>query len=297
MSLNTFQQFSETDDLKKVIIGRWEDYSADESYIEIVNEEQKKGLPDPEQLAPEFELLKKTLEDHNVEVLIPEYVGKFVYDQLTPRDIGITIGNKFIMCNMLKQSRKYEAAGIFSYINTMQGDREPSILIPDHDVLLEGGDIIVDKGHIYVGLSQRTNEAGFKYLKQHFSDSFEVVAIQCKSLKDGENVLHLDCTFNPVGENHALIYPDGIKEMPKEIKELYHLIEISTEEQAELATNVISINKNTVISRDHEKCHRVNSKMRDAGIEVIELAFNGAPATGGSFRCCTLPLVRSNDAD
>lgn len=291
MSQNTLKQFNETDRLKKVIIGRWEDYCSDQSYVEIVNEEQKKGLPDTETLIPEFNAFIKTLEDHNVEVLVPQYVGKFVYDQLTPRDIGITIGEKFVVCNMAKKSRRYEVAGIFPFINSMHGD-EPSIIIPDHGVLLEGGDIIVDKGHIFVGISQRTNEAGFDYLKKHFGNDFNVIPVYCRSLNDGENVLHLDCAFNPVGENHALIYVDGFREMPKEITDRYLLIEVSTEEQAELATNVISLDKTTVISRDHEMCSRVNNKMRDAGIEVIELTFNGAPSTGGSFRCCTLPLVR-----
>lgn len=288
---DTLKQFNETDKLKKVVIGRWEDYCSDRSYVEIVNEEQKKGLPDTRELSPEFQAFKHALEDHGVEVLVPEYVGKFVYDQLTPRDIGITIGEKFVVCNMVKKSRRYEVTGIFPFINAMHGD-EPSILVPDNGVLLEGGDIIVDKGHIFAGISQRTNEAGFEFLKKHFGSGFSVVPVYCQSLSEGENVLHLDCTFNPVGENHALIYIDGFRDVPKEIKEHYHLIEVSSAEQAELATNVISLDKTTVISRDHEACHRVNNKMRDAGITVIELPFNGAPSTGGSFRCCTLPLVR-----
>ncbi|UII33061.1 arginine deiminase family protein [Fulvivirga ulvae] len=291
MQQSTLRQFNETDRLKKVIIGRWEDYCSDKSYVEIVNEEQKKGLPDANTLSPEFKAFKQTLEDYGIEVLVPQYVGKFVYDQLTPRDIGITIGEKFVVCNMAKKSRRYEVTGVFPFINAMNGD-EPSILVPDHSILLEGGDIIVDNGHIFVGISQRTNVEGFEYLKKHFGEEFSVIPVYCRSLSEGENVLHLDCAFNPVGEHHALIYTDGFKEIPNEIKEHYHLIEVSVEEQAELATNVISLDKNTVISRDHEKCRRVNNLMRAAGIKVIELTFNGAPSTGGSFRCCTLPLVR-----
>lgn len=290
--MNSFNQYNETDPLKKVIIGRYEGYRAEEAYVEIVNEEQKKGLPDIQDLGPEFESFRQQLEEHGVEVLVPEYVGKFVYDQLTPRDIGITIGNKFVMSNMVKQSRRYEAAGIFPLINRMNGE-EPNILLPpEKDILLEGGDIIVDKGNIFVGLSQRTNQAGFDYLRDIFSESFNLVPVHCKSLDDGENVLHLDCAFNPVGEEHALIYTDGFESIPPAMSEQYQWIEVSAEEQAELATNVISIDKSTVISRDNDKCKRVNEEMRKAGIKVIEQPFDAAPATGGSFRCCTLPLVR-----
>lgn len=291
--MNSFKQFNETDKLKQVIIGRCEDYSAETAYIEIVNEEQKKGLPGSDQLIPEFKALQKILVAHDVEVLTPHYVAKFVYDQLTPRDIGITIGNKFIISNMVKPSRRYEVAGILPYINRMVG-AEPTIWIPPHhEIQLEGGDILVDKGNIFVGISQRTNEAGFNYLNEKFSDAFNIVPVYCRSLRESENVLHLDCAFNPVGENHALIYPEGFRTIPESIKGRYQWIIVSADEQEALATNVLSIDKNIVISRDHEKCRRVNSKMRDVGIEVIELPFNGAPATGGSFRCCTLPLVRS----
>lgn len=290
--MNRFNQYNETDPLKKVIIGRYQGYRADDAYVEIVNEEQKKGLPDVQELGPEFEAFRQGLEQHGIEVLVPEYVGKFVYDQLTPRDLGITIGNQFVMSNMVNQSRRYEAAGIFPLINKMQGEDPAILLPPDKNILLEGGDIIVDKGYIFAGLSQRTNQAGFEYLQETFGSSFQLVPVHCSSLDEGKNVLHLDCTFNPVGKKHALIYPDGFREIPDVIREEYEWIEVTSEEQAQLATNVISIDPETVISRDHPACRRVNEEMRKAGIQVTELPFDAAPATGGSFRCCTLPLVR-----
>ena len=223
--------------------------------------------------------------------MIPDYVGKFVYDQLTPRDIGVTIGHKFLICPVVKASRRYEVAGIFRHILAMGGD-EPTILLPpDPEILLEGGDIIVDKNCIFVGISQRSNEAGVTYLTHQFRDKFTVVPVQCRRLEEGENVLHLDCTFNPVGQNMALIYVDGFEDIPDEIQQ-YEWIEIDKEEQKHLATNVLSLDQKTVISRNHPACVRVNEEMRKRGLQVIELPFDAAPSTGGSFRCCSLPLVR-----
>jgi len=287
-----FRQFSETDPLKTVIIGRYEGYRAVEEYTELVNESQKRGLPTEAGLRTEYEGFRKALEKEGVNVLIPEYVGKFVYDQLTPRDLGVTIGQHFVLCNMVRASRRYESAGIFKYLLQMRGP-EPNILIPpDNDILLEGGDIIVDKGCIFVGISQRTNEAGYQYLKEQFGQSFDVIPVHCRSLMEGQDVLHLDCTFNPVGKNHALIFSEGFREVPDVIKDKYEWIEVSPEEQAELGTNVLSINEETLISRNHARCLRINVALREAGLNVIELPFDGAPATGGSFRCCSLPLVR-----
>ncbi|MCC9134799.1 dimethylarginine dimethylaminohydrolase family protein [Pontibacter silvestris] len=292
--MEALSQYNETDTLRRVIIGRYEGYRKVPAYTELVNEEQKKGLPENSLLETEFKQFRQVLNDAGVEVLVPGYVGKFVYDQLTPRDLGVAIGKRFLICNMAKKSRRYEVAGIFQFIND-ERSHEPNVVIPDSPTcFIEGGDIIVDKGKVWVGISQRTNEEGLDFLAATFGDEFDVIPVYAKALSEGENVLHLDCMFNPVGENNALIYSDGFREIPKEIKQTYQLIEVSQQEQQALATNVLSLSRNKVISRSHPDCKRVNNLMRQVGIEVIEINFNGAPATGGSFRCCTLPLLRTS---
>lgn len=289
---NTFSQLNETDSLKKVIIGRPQGYLKVPEYFEVHNVKLKDGGPKEVDLVKEFDGFISALTAKGIEVLQPNYVGKFVYDQLTPRDIGVTIGDKFLICNMKMKSRRYEVAGIFPHILKMEG-AEPNILIPEeYDACLEGGDIIVDKGFIFLGLSERSNQKGLEYLQKQFGKEFKVVPMQCNTLDEGEDVLHLDCAFNPIGENMALIYKDGFDEIPKEVTDNYTLIEVTQAEQLELATNVLSIDKHTLIARKHSACDRINQKMRDLGLEVIEVEFNGAPAAGGSFRCCSLPLVR-----
>lgn len=292
MVADGFHQYSETGRLRKVIIGRYQGYKQEAAYIELVNENQKKGLPSESTLEREFSAFIRVLKEHHVEVLIPQYVGKFVYDQLTPRDLGVTIGEKFLLCNMANSSRRYESAGIFPHILAMNGN-EPTLLIPpENDILIEGGDVIVDKEHIFVGISQRTNHKGFEYLQQIFGERFHVIPVYCRSLSEDENVLHLDCAFNPVGEGHALIYPEGFRKIPEAMEALYTWIPIEQNEQAALATNILSIDTAVVITRDHPDCERVNELLISLGIDVKTLTFDAAPATGGSFRCCSLPLIR-----
>lgn len=287
----TFSQFNETDRLKTVIIGRWQGYRKVDAYTEIVNEEQSKGLPRPDELKPEFEAFQQVLEKNEVEVLIPEYVGKFVYDQLTPRDIAVAIGHKLILCNMAKKSRRYESAGIFDLIRDFTGE-EPNILIPPPDCLLEGGDVLVDKGRVLVGISDRSNMKSVEWLRKIFKGQFEVVPLYLKKLEEGENVLHLDCALNPVGKNMALIYEEGFQEIPSFLAQDYEWIEVNKKEQQALATNVLSISKKKLIARDHPTCKRLTQFLRENGILVEEVTFDGAPSTGGSFRCCSLALVR-----
>lgn len=287
----TFTQFNETDTLQSVIIGRWEGYRRVEAYTEIVNEEQRKGLPTEQELEPEFVAFRAALEKHGVEVSIPHYIGKFVYDQLTPRDIAVVIGEKLVLCNMINTSRKYECAGIFPLLEGFAGE-EPDILIPPPDCRLEGGDIMVDKGRILIGISQRSNLAGYEWLKREFGHQFEVAALHTKSLAEDENVLHLDCTFNPIGEGLALIYEEGFKAIPDFLKQDYEWIPVTKFEQQELATNVLSIDQKTIIARDHPQCKRLTRILREKGFTVEEVPFDGAPSTGGSFRCCSMPLIR-----
>lgn len=289
----SFHQFSDTAALQEVIVGRYKGYAEAEEYIEIVNEEQKKGLPDIGLLEKEFEQFIAVLQQHEIEVRVPDAVAPFVYDQLTPRDIGITIGNQFLLCNMVKKSRRYEAAGIFKIINKMDGKKPAVVIPPENDMLIEGGDVVLDHDKIFVGVSQRTNQKGFDFLEQTFADDFELIKLECQSLEEGENVLHLDCTFNRIGTDKALIYPPGFKKIPEEIMK-YDLIEVNDEEQSLLGTNVLSLNESTIISRKHTKLDNLNDRIRNRGIDVIELPFDGACATGGSFRCCTLPLIRKS---
>jgi N-dimethylarginine dimethylaminohydrolase len=137
-------------------------------------------------------------------VLIPDYVGKFLYDQLTPRDVSTVIGNQIVICNMAKSSRKYEISGIFPQIRDFKGG-EPTLFIAPVECLLEGGDIMVDKGRIIVGLSRRTNVKGYEWLLDNFADKMQVIPVYLTDMKKGENVLHLDCAFNTVGENSELV--------------------------------------------------------------------------------------------
>ncbi|SFH30370.1 dimethylarginine dimethylaminohydrolase family protein [Pontibacter chinhatensis] len=288
----TIRQYSETDTLQKVIIGRYENYSEAPAYVELVNEDQKQGLPERGQLKEEFDTFRQVLTEAGVEVLVPDYVGKFVYDQLTPRDLGVVIGEKFLLCNMVKRSRRYESAGIFRFLHDIPS-HEANIIIPDSPTcFIEGGDILVDKGNIFVAVSQRTNHEGVAFLEEQFGDAFNVVSVEARTLEEGENVLHLDCMFNPVGGKAALIYEEGFKQVPREILDSYDLIRVNKEQQRELATNILSLSQDRIVSRDHPLCKPINEEIRKAGIEVTEITFDAAPATGGSFRCCSLPLLR-----
>ena len=107
-----------------------------------------------------------------------------------------------------------------------------------------------------------------------------------------EKYLHLDCVFNILSPEVGLIFPKALDEqtitMLSERK--YKLIEVSEEEQFTLGTNVLSIGDKKVFSLPQNK--NVNAQMRAHGFEVIEVDFSEIIKSGGSFRCCSMPVVR-----
>ncbi|MEM7335120.1 MAG: arginine deiminase family protein [Chloroflexota bacterium] len=280
---------SETAVLKSVILGYPDNFLQVEP--EIINETQKKyyfgeNSPTPDKVTEQLNNFKDVLEEHGVTVFQPRPLP-YLPDQMMTRDIGLVIGSTFIVTTMAAESRRLEWRGISQLFEQFPKDSE--IIFAPEDIVVEGGDVVVDKGKVFVGIGQRTTLKGAAWLMQYLPD-YEIVPVNLSSLDDGEDVLHLDCSFLPVGNHFALIYPDGLRDLPAALRESYETIEVTQEEQQSLATNVLSISPEIVVSRPTSM--RINKILRDRGLEVIEVPYTDPPKTGGSFRCCTLPLHR-----
>ncbi len=290
IALNIANEF---DRLSHVVVGTGLGYHRNAALVEIVNETQKTtfksgAYPTEKTLLPEFENFKQALRDNGVHVYEPKLAPDTVQDQTCPRDIGFVIGEVLVIASMSVGSRAEEFKGISHLFEYWQGQ----ILKAPEGVSIEGGDVIIDQGRIFVGVGQRSNFAGLEFLKTNFGDKFQIVPMPCRSLADGEDVLHLDCTFQPLGLGHALIYQNGLEFIPPEISDNYTLIPVDRLEADALATNILSIRPDTIIARTAPECARVNEELRKRGYQVIEVQFDLVPSTGGSFRCATLPIRR-----
>ncbi|SES62738.1 N-Dimethylarginine dimethylaminohydrolase [Oceanobacillus limi] len=222
----------------------------------------------------------QTLNNHGIEtVLLPHH--KEFTEQAYTRDIGFTLGQTLFISEMAHDVRRgeenilkfwLEKEGI-SYYNLI-GDK------------IEGGDVLIDRDTIYIGLSNRTNQAAIDHINGLMGD-YEVKAIPFK-----DKFLHLDCVFNVLSPEVAIVYPDALtKEDMQFFASRYELIEVSYEEQHALATNVLSIGNQKVISLPMNQ--NTNQQMREKGFDVVEVDISEIVKSGGSFRCCTLPLLRS----
>lgn len=201
-------------------------------------------------------------------------------EQVFTRDIGFTVGDELFVSRMASDIRQGE-------------EEELEQLLKKHGIRyrkidcgrIEGGDVIVDGDNVYVGVSERTSEEAIDQLSHHLPGR-QVVPVHF----DGK-YLHLDCVFNILSPKTALIFKKALS--PETICALgkkYDLIEVDEDEQFTMGTNVLSIGGGKLFSLPVNR--RVNDAMREHGYQVIEIDFSEIIKSGGSFRCCSMPVKR-----
>ncbi len=288
--------------LARVIIGRGAPYQRDKKQVaaemaqfpllpDTARREEVLALtyPTEQALLREYSDYSATLQKHGVEVLLCEPAAAYSFDYTCPRDIGFVIGEFFFVANMAVPSRIDEIETIRHHL---AGIDAANILRPPDGALLEGGDIVqLDASTVLVGYNRRSNRAGFEYLRDFFAP------LGITALPQPHVQLHLDCCLNPLGLGHLLIHPESLRGDDEAVRRRllqYRWIEVDAVEREHLATNLLSIAPDTIIARNHESCSRVNRTLGELGYRVEAIGFDGVPATGGSFRCASLPLLRSS---
>ncbi|RKQ30901.1 dimethylarginine dimethylaminohydrolase family protein [Oceanobacillus halophilus] len=270
---------NEYNPLKQVIV-------APPKYMEIkdvINTTQRHYLEeniDTDIALEQHQQFVHTLETEGVEVIQFE-ARKALNEQVFTRDIGFTIGEELFIASLKKDLRKPEELVLKEWLNEQR--------IPYQDIKvapIEGGDVIIDNNKIWVGVSDRTSLRAIHFLKETLP-AYEIIPVRLR-----QDILHLDCTFNIISEDTAIIFRQGIdKEVYKKIKKTYqNLIEVTVEEQFTMGPNVLSIGNKKLISLPENK--RLNDVLRQHGFQVLEVEFSEIIKSGGSFRCCSLPLVR-----
>ncbi|WP_138418034.1 dimethylarginine dimethylaminohydrolase family protein [Aquibacillus sediminis] len=248
----------------------------------VINETQKRYVSENinvdiamEQHRQFVDVMKK----NNVDVIELETEEK-LNEQVFTRDIGFTVGEQLFVSAMGSGIRTGE-------VGILKG-RLHQDNIPFKDLVqmsIEGGDVVIDKEKVWVGLSTRTTLKATEAL-QALLPNHQVIPVSLE-----RRILHLDCAFNIIGDNLALIYPNAFSSTRVDkLREHYELIEVNEEEQFTLGTNVLSIGEKKIISMPQNK--QVNKEMEQAGFDVIEVEFNEIIKSGGSFRCCSMPLLR-----
>ena len=296
---------NETDQLHTVILGtahrNGPNPTAEQAYDPKSLENILAGTyPTESDMVYEIARFKDVLERYGVTVLRPDEIDGL--NQIFTRDIGFVIDDFFIKSNILPD-RSREWGAIQYIINQIAPTK---FIQAPPQVHMEGGDVILWRDYIFVGTyskadyaqynTARTNTLGVDFLTKTFPHKtvrgFDLI----KSMTQAkENALHLDCCFQPIGENKAILYPGGFinRSDYDYIVHLFgaeNLFEISAEEMYEMYSNIFSINTNTIVSERRFK--RLNTWLRENGFQVEEIPYHEIGKQEGLLRCSTLPLIR-----
>ena len=297
---------NETGRLKSVVLGQpksigpvptlEESYDA-KSYYSIEN-----GIyPKEEDIIAEMSAFEKVLKKYDVEVFRPNIIKD--YNQVFARDVAFVIEDKMIISNVIKDRADEQEA----YRKIFEKVEWRKIINLPETAHIEGGDVIVWDDFLFVGTcfsedyrnykTARTNEYAIEILKEYFPKK-RIIDLDLKKNDKVpyQGVLHLDCTFNPIGKDKCIIYKDGFVDESD-----YQLIidifgeencfHITPEEMFEMYPNIFSISPEVVVS--DETFTRMNDFLRNEwGFTVEEIPYREISKMGGLLRCSTMPLVR-----
>lgn len=280
----------ETSPLEAVVLGTAQDMGEPLDINPVSKFHMENGsYPTETELQREIATFEKVLKDQGIQVYRPETLEGV--DQIFTRDIGFVIEDKFVVANMLESVRQIELPAIEYLLDQVNPD---DILRAPSAARIEGGDVILHGDHIFVGISLRTNRAGYEFLRRAFPYK-QVHALPLVTSDDpAQHVLHLDCTFQPVGKEHAIIYHDGFKEKPEILHKLFPAekqIEVTLDEKTRMFPNVFSIAPDKVVIENSFSALRTALEAR--GFTVFGVDYTETSKLSGLLRCSTLPLKRT----
>jgi N-dimethylarginine dimethylaminohydrolase len=281
---------NETSPLKAVVLGIGIDQGKPYDINPVAKMHKEKGsYPTEEDVVAEIATVENALKSEGVEVFRPNNLSS--RKQIFTRDIGFVIDNKFIVANMKEPVRKGEIEGIEHVLDQI---KPQDILEVPEGATIEGGDVLVHNDYVFVGISKRTNQAGYEFLKASFPNK-KVVALNVVVSDDPKkNILHLDCAFQPVGEKYAIIYEDGFQEKSQVIYDLFgeeNLIKVSQEQMNRMFPNIFSISPKKVLVE--QGFTELIEALENRGIECIKVKYAETSKLSGLLRCSTLPLIRA----
>ena len=299
MNLNVV---NETNKLKKVVLGIANNLGEVPLPSDCIDPKTKHYLingeyPLENNCIAEIENFNNILIDNGVTVIRPKPITDL--NQIFTRDIAFVIDNIIFEANTI-DARAEEKNGILDILNNEKGS---NIKIPK-GIKIEGGDVIIHNNFIFIGYCNkkdenlkvsRTNKKAVDFIKEVFPNK-DIIGLELvKNDNDPHNnILHLDCTMQPVGKNDIIIYEGGFRNKSDYsfIKEIFKntMIKVTSQDMFNGFPNIFSINNKKVVS--DITFHKLNSILKERGYTVEKTMYREISKFGGLFRCSTLPLER-----
>ena len=228
--------------------------------------------------------LLKVLEDHGVSLIYSNVIPTLEYHTpLFTRDVGVIIEDVYIPSSMNFGYRQVEVPSALAIINS------DNVFLTDIPYKIEGGDVVyLEKDLLLIGIGPRTDANGLNLLKFLFPEK-EIVSF---STVRKDKAFHIDTNLGILGEKLLVYLPELV---PAEIVSFltergYTFVEASPEEYETCCTNVLALSDRKVIAPAENI--ETNNRIRQSGVEVIEVELKDILSFGGGPHCLTLPLLR-----
>lgn len=166
----------------------------------------------------------------------------------------------------------------------------------EHDMtlepLIEGGDVMIDHGHIYVGNSgMASNSLGVQWIRNAYPD-WQVHEIKI-SVENFPHQ-HLDCVMNAFGDWGVILekdIPGGIAGLPEPLRSK-QWIQMTDEEAHLKLANFIAISPTEIVMATEAKRLREAIQKARPDITIHHFPYYEVGKIGGSLRCNTQPIFR-----
>ncbi|MDL2213082.1 amidinotransferase [Bacteroides sp. OttesenSCG-928-N06] len=257
--------------------------------------------PREEDIFMEMTAFERVLLKYDVQVYRPWSIENC--NQVFARDVAFVIGDKIINSNIIPDRNDEKEAYQVIYDQIAYN----KIYNLPERAHVEGGDVVLYNDIVFVGIytgadyphfkTARTNLYALNFLKELFPEkTFIPLELKKNDTNPRECILHLDCTFMPVGKGKAIVYKDGFRHA-KDYHTLVdvfgseNIFEITQEEMYYMNTNVFSISPQVVVSE--RNFNRLNTHLEENWKMTVErIPYSEISKMGGLLRCSTLPLIR-----
>jgi N-dimethylarginine dimethylaminohydrolase len=248
----------------------------------------------------EMKAVAEVFKKYDVKVFRPEIIKDC--NQIFSRDIAFVIDDKIIRANILP-NREEEVQAINYIWNQVEASKR--IVLPE-ECHVEGGDVMPWNNYIFIGtysgedypdyITARTNKDAVKALQELFPHKIvKPFELRKSNTNAKENALHLDCCFQPIGKDKAILHKNGFL-VESEYEWLLNffgkenVFEITKDEMYNMNSNVFSISEDVIVSE--QNFTRLNTWLREQAFTVEEVPYAEIAKQEGLLRCSTMPLIR-----
>ena len=290
--------------LKSVVLGNALDMGDPPEFFDAFDPRslyhiKNNSFPNEKAIVAEVNSFYSVLKKHNIEVYRPTNIHEC--NQVFARDLGFVISNIFFQSNIV-ENRKIELNGLNHILKNINVG---VVKLPEF-MHIEGGDVILHDDKVFIGtysgkdysdlITARTNKESINYLSKMLPNK-EIIPIEINKSNSNifDNILHLDCCFQPIGEKNAIICPDGFssKDQLDLVLNIFgenNVYLAYGEEAFNLISNLLVLSPKVIVS--DKRFSKINTWLERNDFFVEKISYKNVSKMSGLFRCSTLPLLR-----